>query len=267
MNPKSHFEVKIVKDDQELEHVGAEMFANYARTALKSRSLFTVVLSGGSTPRPLYERLAKEQVNMGLPWEKIHFFWSDERNVDPSDSESNFHMAWESMLCHLSISENNIHRIRTELLDPRLVAEDYENTIRSFFGLKNISEKPHFDLSFLGLGSDGHTASLFPEGQPNFSVSKEKPNRLVIAPWVPHLNDFRISLTPNALNGSRNIIFLVSGTEKASLLATVLEGEKSGHVAYPAQAIQPTEGRLTWLVDKSAAEFLNYEEQCRNSGT
>ena len=257
-----HFNLEIAQDEQELGRIGAQMFTDLARVAFKRRSLFTVVLSGGNTPRPVYETLATKGFKEKLPWDKIHFFWGDERNVPSDDPESNFRMVWVAMLSKLSIPNENIHRIRTELQSPQLAAQDYENTIRDFFNLKNLSDKPRFDLGFLGLGTDGHTASLFLDGFPNglsskqdTSVSPGESNRLVIAPWVSHLHDFRISLTRLALNHSDQIIFLVSGTEKASILKKILDDGAEG-LSYPAKAIYPNHGKLTWLVDRRAATSL-----------
>lgn len=255
--------LEVLRDGEELAQVAASLFAKLAIASVKSQSRFTVVLSGGNTPRPLYERLAVAHFAKDLPWDKIHFFWGDERNV-PSDSfESNFHMAWTAMLSPLSISEKNIHRVRTELQSPTAVAEDYENTLRSFFRLKYASERPRFDLVLLGLGSDGHTASLFPDGQPSTAITQEDPNRLVIASWVPHLNEYRISMTPTAFNQADQVIFLASGSEKAEITARVMEANELG-VSYPAQAIRPVNGKITWLIDRGAASLLKcYTQQDR----
>jgi 6-phosphogluconolactonase len=166
--------------------------------------------------------------------------------------ESNFHLAWTTMLLPLSIPNSNIHRIRTELKDPQLIARDYENTIRSYFDLKKQSDKPRFDLVLLGLGLDGHTASLFPDGTPGASIKNQDTDRLVIAPWISHLKEFRFSLTPSALNQADQVIFLISGSRKAEIFANVLEKKAD----YPAQRIEPVGGRLTWLVDEQAARLL-----------
>lgn len=252
---KGPFSVEVVLGPAELARAGAKVFETGAQATLKERSLFTVALSGGTTPQRLYQTLASDRLKKELPWEKVHFFWSDERNVAADQPRSNFHMVWAAMLSHLPIPESNIHRIRTELQTPQAAAEDYESTLRSFFKLSGVSEKPRFDLVFLGLGPDGHTASLFPDGQPSVSIAQKDPNRLVFAPWVNHLGDYRISLTPGVLNEASRVIFLVSGKEKAPILAAVLEGDESGLV-YPAQSIQPVHGKLTWLVDQAAASAL-----------
>jgi 6-phosphogluconolactonase len=255
----------IAQDEADLGRTGAEMFYRFSSSALKASSQFSVVLSGGNTPRNLYKTLATGRFKRDIPWEKVHFFWGDERNVSPESPDSNFHMAFETMLDPLSISKENIHRFRTELENPKRVAEDYENEIRSYFGLRDRSEKPHFDLVLLGLGADGHTASLFPDGKPGISIRKEDPECLVIAPWVPSLGEFRFSLTPAALNSSDEVIFLVSGREKPDILAKVIslrdrEGEGSAsEETYPVQAICPARGGLVWLVESQAATRLKNE--------
>jgi 6-phosphogluconolactonase len=248
-------DIEIVDNPKELARIGAELFVNCAKTALIEKSKFTVVLSGGETPRPLYERLATDPSAQNLPWEKIHFFWGDERNVPMDHPDSNFHMALTAMLSRLPIPEKNIHRLRTELKDPALVAGQYEKTIREFFNLKGPQDVPHFDLTFLGLGKEGHTASLFPDGNLSESMHKEEAEGLVIAPWISHLREFRFSLTPRAINSSAQIVFLVSGEEKASIIRAVIEGD-SENLHFPAQTIQPLTGNLLWLIDKAAAHLL-----------
>jgi 6-phosphogluconolactonase len=248
-------DVEIVENPKELARMGAELFVNYAKTVLIEKSKFTVVLSGGETPRPLYERLATDPLSRNLPWEKIHFFWGDERNVPIDHPDSNFHMALTAMLSRLPIPEENIHRVRTELKDPAVITEQYEKMIREFFNLKRPEDVPHFDLTFLGLGKEGHTASLFPDGNLSVSVRKEDAHSLVIAPWISHLGEFRFSLTPRAINSSAQIVFLVSGDEKASIIRDVIEGDQE-NLNTPAQTIQPLSGNLLWLIDKAAAHLL-----------
>jgi 6-phosphogluconolactonase len=252
------FEIEIAEDPKDLARLGVDLFINCARAALKEKSEFTVVLSGGETPRPLYERLATDPDAKKLPWEKINFFWGDERNVPIDHPDSNFKMAWVAMLSRLPIPEKNFHRINTELERPEWVVEEYEKTIREFFYLKDPAATPRFDLTFLGLGKEGHTASLFPEGVPGAFSNLVNPNGLVFAPWIPHLSEFRFSLTPRALNSSKQIVFLVSGNEKASIVKEVIESNQMNH-RYPALVIRPTEGKLTWLIDKAAADLLKPE--------
>ena len=244
--------LRIVRDSQELARTAADIFVAQAKVASSLNSRFTVVLSGGNTPKAIYELLATNEFQAQLSWDKIHLFWGDERNVPPENKESNYRMAWDAMLSRLPIPKENIHRIHTELLSPEIAAIAYEDTIRGFFSVKSRSDKPCFDLVFLGIGTDGHTLSLFPDGKPGAQIGEEDPDRLVIAPWVPHLNAHRISLTPAAINSSSQVVFLVSGVEKASIIKNVFDDTRGG-AHYPARAIQPRDGHLTWLVDRPAA--------------
>jgi 6-phosphogluconolactonase len=262
--PQGRFSLQIVSNEKELGRIGSGLFMECAREAIQERSRFSVVLSGGKTPRALYEALVADGSKYELPWEKTHFFWGDERDVPPEHPESNFHAAWVALISRDKVPAVNVHRIRTELKNPQAVAKDYENTIRSFFGLKAPSEKPRFDLVYLGLGTDGHTASLFPGAQPGVDAGGTDPDQLVVAPWVPQLKAFRISLTLNSLNHSNQVVFLVSGGEKAAILAKVLE-DRASNSAYPANAIEPVEGRLTWLIEKQAASLLAADRYVRPS--
>jgi 6-phosphogluconolactonase len=253
----SHYDLKIVQDNGDLAKLGAEFFLNRVNATLKERSFFTFVASGGTTPRALYEVLASRKFRSMLPWEKIHVFLGDERNVLPNRTESNFHLLWSALLSKVPLPETNIHRVQTELRTPQDAAQKYEDDIRTFFDLKEPKGRPCFDLIFLGLGTDGHTASLFSDGDPSVSMNQMNPNRLVIAPWVTHLNDYRISLTPTALNYSKEIVFLVKGKDKAPIVHRVLDGIDSK--SYPAQFIRPENGKVTWLVDTEAAALLSRE--------
>ena len=207
---------------------------------------FTWALSGGSTPRGLYRLLASDPYRERLPWLGVHFFWSDERHVPPDHPESNFRMAREAMLDHVPAPPGNVHRIRAEEPDAERAALLYEEELRSFFALSP-GEWPRFDLVLLGLGKDGHTASLFPG-----SAAVRERERLVVAPWVEALQAFRITLTPPVLSHARRALFMVSGAEKAAALRGVLEGERDPD-CYPAQAV---EGNRLWLVDRAAAHLL-----------
>lgn len=249
----------IAQDEEELARMGAKYFSHAARAAIERNSRFTVVLSGGNTPRRLFTRLATAPFESSFSWDHVHFFWGDERNVAPDSSDSNFHMAWETMLAPLSIRAANIHRFRTELKSPNQVADDYEKMLRSFFGIRKRSQRPRFDLVLLGLGIDGHTASLFPDGRPGISINSDLPDRLAIATWVAHLNEFRFSLTPAALNQTDQVLFLVSGREKATILEKVIGPGSDGspfEATYPAQIIRPVKGRVVWLADQDAAKFV-----------
>jgi 6-phosphogluconolactonase len=203
-----------------------------------------VALSGGSTPRNVYSLLADNYKD--LPWNRMHIFFGDERHVPPTDADSNFRMANEALLSKVPIPESNVHRIRAEL-DPNAAAEDYEKQLREFFQLAS-GGWPRFDLIWLGLGEDGHTASLFPG-----SEALNEASRRVAANWVQKLQTFRITLTFPVLNHAAEAVFLVSGENKAQILSDVL---KPGAKKYPSQSIQLENGHLIWLVDQDAAKLL-----------
>lgn len=229
---------------------GASLFSQLASDAVADHGLFTVVLSGGYTPGRLYGVLSgRPEFRDRLPWDRTHFFWGDERHVPPEDPDSNFGMAHAAMLAKLGIQARNIHRIRAEKSDATAAALEYESELRSFFRASE-PEAPRFDLVLLGMGPDGHTASLFPGTE---AVLER--DRLVVAPWVPKLGSFRITLTPVALNQADAVLFLVSGAEKADALAQVLEGPIDIQ-RLPAQVIQPVHGSVTWLLDRAAASKL-----------
>ena len=239
--------MRIVENAEALAIESANLFLEAATYALRFQSRFTVALHGGSTPKRTYELLASKEFRSKIPWERVHFFWGDERDVPPDHPASNFRLAWDSMLRALPVPSRNIHRVQTELGDAERGARDYEKKIRDFFYVKGPQETPRFDLVFLGLGEGGHTASLFPDGR------ADENGHLVIAPWVEHLNAFRISLTPQVFNEATHIVIQVSGRKKASILRDVLKGDKT----YPALRIHPTEGDLLWLVDRDASSLLD----------
>jgi 6-phosphogluconolactonase len=247
--PASPTTVEIFEDLSQLTRRAAEIFVQTSNQALATRERFTVVLSGGRTPEDLYRLLADAaQYRDQIPWRSSHFFWGDERCVPPSHPDSNFRMAFSSMLSKVDLPPENVHRIRSELPSSE-AAQDYEDELRRFFSI-GAGQSPNFDLVLLGLGADGHTASLFPGSE----AVREK-NRLVVAPWIAKLSSFRITLTPPAFNGAERVTFLVSGADKAAALQAVLEGEPDPE-RLPAQAIQPSQGSLVWLADRPAASRL-----------
>ena len=184
-----------------------------------------------------------------VAWSQVHFFWGDERHVPPNHAESNYRMAFESLLAKVPVTQQQIHRIEGENPDARQAARAYEETIVQHFGLVE-GGWPRFNLMLLGLGSDAHTASLFP----GTDVLTEQ-RRIVAAPWVEKLEAFRITLTPSAFNAAENVMFLVSGEDKAEAVKTVLRGEFQPR-RFPAQLIRPRDGSLTWLIDRAAARRL-----------
>jgi 6-phosphogluconolactonase len=222
----------IFADPTELARGAAELFV--------AEQPETVALSGGSTPKLMFQMLA-DQFRDDVPWDKIHFFWSDERHVPPDDPESNYRMANEALLSHVN---GIVHRIPSENPDAAAAANEYEQT------LVEVTKQtlPRLDLIFLGLGTDGHTASIFPG-----SEVLHETKRLVAAPYVEKFKSYRITMTLPLLNNGATVVFLVSGAEKAEIVKAVLEGENK----YPAQAVKPTEGELIWMLDKEAVAYLS----------
>jgi len=240
----SEADIRILNAPQELFQAAAAEFIALASTAIRDHEKFSVALSGGSTPKSLYSVLAKAT----LSWEKIFFFWSDERHVPPDHPESNYRMAKEALLSIVPVPPENIFRVRAEEKDANVVARDYEEALRSFFRLRP-GEFPRFDLILLGLGPDGHTASLFPN-TPALNETK----RLVVANWVEKFKTNRITFTYPVLNYAACVIFLVSGGDKSEIVREVLENPGAD---LPSQKVHPANGRLLWLLDKDAASKLS----------
>jgi len=234
----------------DLSREAATRFADLAREAVQDRGRFTVALSGGSTPRRTYSLLAEEPIRSKAPWEKIHIFWGDERCVPLERPDNHFTMTSELLLSKIPIPMANVHRMRGEVADPYEAASDYQDSLREFFRL-GLKEFPRFDLIFLGMGADGHTASLFP-GTPGL----EERERLVTAHYVPKVGMNRLTLTYPVLNNARVVMFLAAGTEKAEALRSVL-AEDSCRPTPPARLVKPLEGEVIWMVDRAAAKFLD----------
>ena len=243
-------DVKIFQNSSELNHYAAEKFVEIGNRAIKENGSFTVALAGGSTPKSLYQLLTTEEYKSRIDWGKVFFFFGDERNVPPEDGESNFRMANENLLEPLQIQEKNIFRWQTEIEEAKKIAENYEKKIREFFDLSE-GKLPRFDLILLGMGADGHTASLFPETE---ALSETK--KLAVANAVKKFDSFRLTLSFPVINNAANVIFLITGNEKAETLKTIFEGELQPE-KFPAQRVAPENGNLFWLVEKSAARFLN----------
>jgi 6-phosphogluconolactonase len=234
---------------QELFHAAAEEVIHAATDAIAQRGRFSIALSGGSTPKNLYTLIAAN-ASATLPWDKMFFFWGDERDVPQDDADSNYRMAKESLLSRVPIPAGNIFPIPTGKGDAGAAADDYEKILRKFFDLKP-GEFPRFDVILLGMGPDGHTASLFPE-----TAALQEHSRLVVANWVEKLKSSRITFTLPVLNSARRVLFLVSGTDKAPVLKEVLEG-KGPAEKYPSKLVSPSDGKLIWLVDRAAASELS----------
>jgi 6-phosphogluconolactonase len=241
-------EIRKLTTPQELFEAAAEEVVRAANQAVTEHGRFTIALSGGSTPKNLYTLLATN-ARTSLPWDRMYFFWSDERHVPPADPESNYRMAEEAMLSKIPVAAGNVFRVPTENPDAAAAAEAYEQTLRKFFAVA-AGQVPRFDLILLGMGPDGHTASLFPE-----TAALREKSRLVVANWVEKLKTSRITFTLTLLNAARCVAFLVSGTDKASALHEVLEGNAPGE-QYPAKLVRPTDGKLIWFLDRAAASDL-----------
>ena len=233
-----------------LARAAARHFVARSLEAVAIKGSFTVALSGGSTPRSLYEVLADahEPFRALVPWSNIYFFWSDERHVLPDHPDSNYRMAYEAMLSHAPVSEYNVHRIPSENPDAVAAAQAYEETLIRV----TKASLPQLDLILLGLGTDGHTASIFPDSE----VLQES-KRLVAAPWVEQLKTYRITMTLPLINNAASVLFLVSGTDKAEIVKEVVQGTKR----YPAQEVRPGNGELIWLLDREAAGKLGQDLQ------
>jgi len=241
--------VRIFETAAELYDVAAARIVELAAKAVVSRDRFLLVLAGGETPKPLYQKLAREPLRTALPWRKTHLFWGDERAVPPDDAQSNYRMAAEQLLHALSLPEANVHRIPGEL-SAAAAAREYSQELRAM--ADGGQAWPRFDLVLLGLGSDGHTASLFPG---SMHPSRSAQATLAVTGSYEQRATSRVTLTPPVFNSARNIFFLVSGEGKADVLANVLEGNKSA-VRYPARRIKPHNGCVTWFVDSAAASKL-----------
>ena len=246
--------VDVSRDLSELTARAQSKLLRLANDTIVRHGRFTVALSGGSTPRALYTSLAATTVNKS----KWHFFFSDERNVPPDDEQSNLRMARETFLDSIPPADRNVYAWGAGAGEPAQIAYDYADRIYSHFGLvaepeddgvRESGEIPRFDLILLGLGNDGHTASLFPN---TAALSEE---RITAANFVPQLNSWRFTMSFPLINNARNIMFLVSGSEKAVTLRNVLQGERQPN-ELPAQSVEPVDGDLEWFVDEAAAEFL-----------
>ena len=232
--------IRVQDDLEKLSSEAAELFADRARRAVEARGRFCVALSGGSTPRRTYELLGQAPLRQKIPWSRVHVFWGDERCVPQNDRRSNVRMAREALLDSLALSPHQIHPMVC-LEDPEAGALAYQGQLADFF----FPAEPRFDLVLLGLGRDGHTASLIPAaGVPLQS------ERLVLPVRVPGEEFSRISLSLSALNRTRMALFLVSGGEKKDILHQVLHGPPG---RFPAQFVAPNQGEVRWLVDRAAA--------------
>jgi len=229
----------------------AQLILDDANRAIAQRGKFTIALSGGSTPKRLFELMASDAWKNKIPWNNIEFFWGDERYVPPTDASSNYRMTREAMLDKVPISGVNVHRVMTEKPDQEAAAE-YEKTIRQIVpaGANGV---PEFDLILLGLGTNGHMASLFPH-QPALHEHR----KLVVAEYIDEVKMTRVTMTLPLINSAKSVVFVTLGPDKASVLREVIVGPRDPE-RLPAQLIQPSPGQLTWLIDAPASAELPKE--------
>jgi 6-phosphogluconolactonase len=222
----------------------ADIFVNTAQSAIAERGAFSVALAGGSTPKAAYALLAQEPRRMQVTWKDAFVFFGDERCVPPDDAQSNYAMASGAFLRDVGIPEPNVHRMRGED-EPAAAAASYARILRDDLG-----DLPRFDLILLGMGPDGHTASLFPGADPLTDDAQ-----LVRAPYVEAAGMSRLTITPRVINAARRVVIATEGLQKAPALAAVRDGAYDP-IRYPIQIVAPTDGRLTWIVDSDAASEL-----------
>lgn len=228
----------------------ADRFAGSVCEAIERRGHAFVALSGGSTPRRMYQILASgEYSGATIDWPRVDVFWSDERCVPPDSPDSNYRLAHDELLSKVPAPAEQVHRMRGEI-EPKQAAAEYEQTVRAIVPA-GPDGAPRFDLLLLGMGADGHTASIFP-GSPLLEAPDE---RLVAAVYVPKLEAHRLTFSPRLLNGARDVLFLVAGTDKAEALAAVLEDQGDPR-RHPARIVAPAEGRVTWVVDRAAGRLF-----------
>jgi 6-phosphogluconolactonase len=237
-------ELQVYPNAEVLAAALADLLVSVGGASIAERGLFRVALSGGNTPRAAYELLGQVPRSLALSWSDVYIYFGDERCVPPSDEQSNYRMAKKAFLDAVPLPPANIHRIRGEA-DPGIAANEYASILRS-----DLAQPPRFDLVLLGLGPDGHTASLFPGTPPDIDG-----NALVRAVYAQSQMSWRVTITPLVINLARVVAFAVEGVEKADILAKVLEGPFDP-TTYPAQIVNPKPGRLIWLLDELATGML-----------
>ncbi|HZH02470.1 MAG TPA: 6-phosphogluconolactonase [Myxococcaceae bacterium] len=242
-------ELRICQTADALARESAEYLVERAIETVKARGRWTVALSGGSTPERLFQCWAEPALRDRMPWAQVHLFWGDERHVPPDHEDSNYGMALRAFISSVPITEANVYRMPAENSDAATAAAAYEETLRRFFALPN-NAFPRFDLMLMGLGPDGHTASMFPG---NDALTEGR--RWVVAPYVPQFSTYRISITFPVINAAEEVMMLVSGESKAPAVKEVREGPRDP-LRLPAQAIAPRNGRMIWWLDRSAARDL-----------
>ena len=248
-------EVVVVPGPEDLAREAAGRFVTLAQEAVASRGRFSVALAGGSTPGSTYRLLADLPYRDQIPWQHVHLFWGDERCVPPDDPASNYRLAQRTFIEQVPIPAENVHRMMGEL-KPEAAARAYDLELQDYF----CGPLPRLDLVFLGLGSDGHTASLFPSSA---ALDETKEVVAAVRAGAPGRPAWRVTLTLAAINGARQVLFLASGAEKAAIVAKVL-GSAEGNL--PAQMVRPVAGMVTWLLDQAAAAVLAGDSRAANAG-
>lgn len=247
-------EIRIFQDPEELAREAADFFVWIAGQTNAGASRFRVALSGGSTPQAMFTKLVDPSLAAQVKWETVELYFGDERCVPPDHPESNYHMANGALLQPLRIDSKNVFRMAGEAPEPDQAARDYEALLRRRFAVQPPAW-PRFDLILLGLGEDGHTASLFPD-----TPALDEGDRLVVANQAPRGIPGRLTFTVPLINAARVVLFLVCGANKAAAARAVLEGVRAPR-QYPAQLIQPNQGRLLWFLDRAAASELVLAKQ------
>lgn len=243
-------EIRILADGAAIAKRAAQEFVRAAVAAVSARGSFNVALAGGSTPKALYSLLVNDPaLRSQVPWDKTHLFFGDERHVPPDHPDSNFRMATEAMISKSPLKPEQVTRIKAENPDADQAALEYEKSLRDYFKLRD-GDYPHFDLVLVGMGNEGHTLSLFPG-----TKALHADGRIVVRNWVGKLFTDRITLTAPAASNSAEILFMVTGADKAPALKAVLEGPFEPD-QLPAQSLQPKNGKLLWLVDAAAGSML-----------
>ena len=239
----------VLADAAEVAQAAADLFRRACADAVGARGVCAVALAGGSTPKGLYSLLATDtSLRRSIPWDRIEFFWGDERHVAPDHRDSNYRMADEAMLSHVPVEPRRVHRVQTEQPDAAVAASLYEAELRRTLAADR--DIPRLDLILLGLGPDGHTASLFPG-----TLALSERRRLFAANRVESLGTDRITATYPLLNAARQVVFVVAGAEKAPAVRSVLQPDANDPIL-PARLVTPERGTLHWLLDRAAARLL-----------
>jgi 6-phosphogluconolactonase len=243
-------EIRVLNDGAAIAKRAAQEFVESAISAVREKGSFNVALAGGSTPKALYGLLVTDAaLRSQVPWDKMHLFFGDERHVAPDHSDSNFRMATEAMISKSPLKPEQVTRIKGEYPATERAALEYEKALREYFKLKD-GEYPRFDLLLVGMGSEGHTLSLFPG-----TKALHAEGRAVVRNWVGKLYTERITLTAPVASNAARILFMVTGADKALALKAVLEGPYEPE-QLPAQLLRPKNGKLLWLVDTAAGGML-----------